>query len=91
MTVPEERERQRTQAINARRGHLEEYGVVVAKGPSHVAKLIAHVEDPAAGLPAAARTVLRVLTASLQSCPNRSTFSIAKLLVVPAKTRKCVV
>ena len=36
--------RQRTQAINALRGHLGEYGVVVAKGPSHVAKLIAHVE-----------------------------------------------
>ena len=58
--------RQRTQAINALRGHLGEYGVVVAKGPSHVAKLIAHVEDPAAGLPEAARTVLRMLTASLQ-------------------------
>src|SRR5262245_24318350 len=50
--------RQRTQTINALRGHLGEYGVVVAKGPSHVAQLIAHVED----LPEAARTVLRELT-----------------------------
>jgi transposase len=58
--------RQRTQAINALRGHLGEYGVVVAKGPSHVAKLIAHVKDPASALPKAARPVLRVLTASLQ-------------------------
>jgi len=63
--------RQRTQAINALRGHLGEYGVVVAKGPSHVAKLIAHVEDPAADLPEAARTVLRVLTASLQFLSER--------------------
>jgi len=63
--------RQRTQAINALRGHLGEYGVVVAKGPSHVAKLIAHVEDPAAGLPEAARTVLRVLIASLQFLSER--------------------
>ena len=58
--------RQRTQAINALRGHLGEYGLVVAKGPSHVAKLIAHVEDPASDMPEAARVVLRVLTASLQ-------------------------
>src|SRR6516165_4983163 len=63
--------RQRTQAINALRGHLGEYGVVVAKGPSHIAKLIAHVEDPAAGLPEAARTVLRVLIASLQFLSER--------------------
>jgi transposase len=63
--------RQRTQAINALRGHLGEYGVVVAKGPSHVAKLIAHGEDPAAGLSGAARTVLRVLIASLQFLSER--------------------
>jgi transposase len=63
--------RQRTQAINALRGHLGEYGVVVAKGPSHVAQLIAHVEDPAAGLPEAARTALRVLIASLQFLSER--------------------
>jgi len=62
--------RQRTQAINALRGHLGEYGLVVAKGPSHVAKLIAHVEDPATG-PEAARVALRVLTASLQFLSER--------------------
>ena len=45
--------------------------MVVAKGPSHVAKLIAHVEEPAGGLPEAARTVLRVLTASLQFLSER--------------------
>ena len=63
--------RQRTQTINALRGHLGEYGLVVAKGPSHVAQLIAHVEDPVADLPEAARTVLRVLTASLQFLAER--------------------
>ena len=62
---------QRTQTINALRGHLGEYGVVVAKGPCHVAQLIAHVEDQAADLPEAARTVLRVLTASLRSLAER--------------------
>jgi transposase len=62
---------QRTQTINALRGHLGEYGVVVAKGPCHVAQLIAHVEDQAADLPEAARTLLRVLTASLRSLVER--------------------
>ncbi|RKJ94336.1 IS110 family RNA-guided transposase, partial [Teichococcus wenyumeiae] len=31
--------RQRTQIINALRGHLAEFGLVVAQGPAHVAKL----------------------------------------------------
>src|SRR5438067_6281680 len=35
--------RQRTQAINAVRGHLTEYGLVVAKGPSHVTRLVEKV------------------------------------------------
>jgi transposase len=65
--------RQRTQAINALRGHLGEYGLVVAKGPSHVAKLIEQVEDPATDLPEAARIVLRVLIASLQFLSERIT------------------
>src|SRR5919199_1148923 len=53
--------RQRTQLTNALRGHLAEYGMVVAQGPSHVAKLILHVEDPTSGLPDAARSTLGVL------------------------------
>ena len=55
------------------RGHLGEYGLVVAKGPSHVAKLIEQVEDPATDLPEAARIVLRVLIASLQFLSERIT------------------
>ena len=43
--------RQRTQAINALRGHLGEYGLVVAKGPGHVFKLVEHVEDPGSDVP----------------------------------------
>ena len=63
--------RQRTQAINAVRGHLTEYGLVVAKGPSHVTRLVEKVEDPTTGLPEAARLVLRVLMASLQFLSER--------------------
>ena len=31
--------------INALRGHLAEFGLVVAKGPAHVGRLIAQAED----------------------------------------------
>ena len=47
--------RQRTQTINALRGHLTEFGVIAAKGPVHTSKLIAVLEDPASDLPQAAR------------------------------------
>ncbi|MFX5351240.1 transposase, partial [Acinetobacter baumannii] len=47
--------RQRTQLINALRGHMTEFGMVVAQGPMHVAKLIAIVEDPDSELPDSAR------------------------------------
>ena len=42
---------QRTQIINALRGHLAEYGLIAPQGPSHVERLIAQVEDPASGIP----------------------------------------
>ena len=39
--------RQRTQIINAVRGHLAEYGLVVPQGAGHFKKLVAYLEDPA--------------------------------------------
>src|SRR3954466_14840763 len=42
---------QRTQIINALRGHSSEYGLIAPQGPSHVERLIAHIEDPASGIP----------------------------------------
>jgi transposase len=53
--------RQRTQCINALRGHLSEYGYVFRQGITHAATLIAHVEDPNSSLPDSARVVLRLL------------------------------
>lgn len=58
--------RQRTQTINALRGHLAEYGYVVAQGPSHVVKLIDRIEDPESDLPEAARLTLDILVESLR-------------------------
>ncbi|HLM20151.1 MAG TPA: IS110 family transposase [Propionibacteriaceae bacterium] len=62
---------QRTQAINALRGHLAEFGVIAAKGPVHTAKLIAALQDPAAALPQAARGILAVLVEELRSLDER--------------------
>jgi transposase len=58
--------RQRTQAINALRGHLGEHGLVAAKGPGHITKLVAQVEDAAGGVPEAARQVLRTLVDAIE-------------------------
>ena len=43
--------RQRTQLINALRGHLAEFGMVVRQGAEHAHKLIELVVDPASDLP----------------------------------------
>jgi transposase len=63
--------RQRTQAINALRGHLGEYGLVVAKGPGHIVKLVDHVEDPNSDVPEAARLALRTLVDALRFLSER--------------------
>lgn len=57
--------RQRTQAINALRGHLTEFGQIVPQGAANTSKLIAVVEDPDNGLPVDAIPTLKVLIAVL--------------------------
>src|SRR4029434_4496907 len=51
--------RQRTQCINALRGHLSEYGYVFPQGITHADAVIAHVEDPDSAIPESARAVLK--------------------------------
>ena len=63
--------RQRTQAINALRGHLAEFGIIAAKGPLHVPKLIALMDDPTSDLPHAARVILGILVQELQALNER--------------------
>ena len=53
--------RQRTQAINALRGHLSEFGVIAPQGPAHVVRLASAVADPCSGLPEAVRELGGVL------------------------------
>lgn len=57
--------RQRTQAINALRGHLTEFGLVVPQGAANTARLIDIVRDPENGLPSVAVTSLEVLVMAL--------------------------
>ena len=57
--------RQRTQAINALRGHLTEFGQIVPQGASNATRLIAIVEDPESDLPADAIPTLKALIAAL--------------------------
>jgi len=57
--------RQRTQAINALRGHLGEFGQIVPQGAANAARLIAIVEAPDSGLPADAIATPKVLIAAL--------------------------
>ncbi len=55
--------RQRTQLINAIRGHLTEYGWIAPKGPSHVAMLadLIEEEEMASSLPEAAHAMFRLM------------------------------
>ena len=59
--------RQRTQIINALRGHLAEFDLVVQRGVGNVPKLINLVDDPASGLPPEAKSVLDILAQALKS------------------------
>ena len=56
--------KQRTMSVNALRGHLAEFGVIAAKGISHVEELL---ERAAADLPAMVQATLGVLLAQLRS------------------------
>ena len=53
--------RQRTQTINALRGHLAEFGVVAPQGPAHAGRLASALDDPDSGLPDQVRELGRLL------------------------------
>ncbi len=60
--------RQRTQAINALRAHLAEFGIIAGAGVAKVAELIAIVRDESAPrLPALARQALQEIARQVES------------------------
>jgi transposase len=62
--------RQRTQLINAVRGHLAEFGIIEAQGAWNLSRVLAHLETEGE-LPEAARQVLRLLAVQLDEARNR--------------------
>jgi transposase len=59
--------RQRTQAIDALRGHMSEYGVVVPNGPVHIARLADAVNGSDDRLPASVIGLCRMLLTHITS------------------------
>jgi transposase len=62
--------RQRTQLINAVRGHLAEFGLVAARGPWNVPRLIASLEEDKR-VPEPARQLVQLLAAQLEDVKTR--------------------
>ena len=61
---------QRTQAINALRGHAAEFGVVAAKGTANVAALLLELTADTA-IPAAARAMFEQMAAHIEALDQR--------------------
>ena len=58
--------RQRTQLINALRGHLSEFGLIEAQGPSHVRRLLESMQADSS-VPQLARDTLALLASTLDA------------------------
>ncbi len=63
--------RQRNQIVNALRGHLMEYGIVVPAGLTFVRKLEREIEDPDTPLPLLVVELGHLLMDQLQSCNTK--------------------
>lgn len=64
--------KQRTMLINALRGHMAEFGIVVAQGPQHVKELLAVLADPEEKrIPALLQGALMQLAEALRSLERR--------------------
>ena len=63
--------RQRTQVINALRGHLSEHGVVAAQGPTNVKVLEEAVEDQGTSLPLLVVELARVFLDQIEGLSKR--------------------
>ena len=64
--------RQRTQLINALRGHLAEHGVVAAQGPAHVKRLADAIANDEAGLPIAVRELGQLLLEQIAALDGKT-------------------
>ena len=77
--------RQRTQLINALRGHLAEFGLVVAQGPAHLKQVPGLLEEAGADVPDAVREVVGLYLDQIDILAQRIEDIASKL---KAATRK---
>lgn len=63
--------RQRTQLINALRGHLAEYGIVAAQGTAHLKVLQAELDARGPELPAPVQEVARLYLDQIAQCAEK--------------------
>lgn len=76
---------QRTQAINALRGHLTEYGIVAPQGPAHIHKREAALDDPSHIIPDIAIELSRIFLAHIEAL-TRKICALTKQISLMAKT-----
>lgn len=94
--------RQRTQTINALRGHLAEFGIVAAQGPARVEALANAIEDETTSLPEMARELARLFVSQIAQLGERITVlereirrrapkdpKIARLMTIPGVGAIC--
>ena len=88
--------RQRTQTINALRGHLAEFGVIAPQGVAHVSRLVSALADPGTALPGPVRelggllldriadldTKINGLEKEIRACARRDE-EAARLMTIP--------
>ncbi|MEY9104572.1 transposase [Bradyrhizobium yuanmingense] len=78
--------RQRTQAVNALRAHVAEFGIIAIAGLAKVEALVAIIRDEAdARLPAAARFALRAIADEIEASADQ-----IERLERPSTTTTCV-
>lgn len=73
--------RQRTQTINALRGHLAEFGIVAPQGPAYLSRLAWAIEDPDEELPESVRELGGVLLGQIAQLDEEIKLLDEKLVV----------
>ncbi len=81
--------RQRTQIINALRGHLAEYGVIAPQGVVYVARLVEAIEDPETALPDAVRELGRLLVKQIEELREKIDALEKEIKVRAAENKEC--
>lgn len=79
--------RQRTQLINALRGHLAEYGIVAAQGVVHVEQLQEAVDDRVAALPPMVRDLGQIYLVQIALCSDKIASLEKSIRLAAARTK----